>query len=47
MKGDIRMVEKGSVHTRLSACCIHCSCTMLLEGRVKVVWLLLFGMSRS
>lgn len=46
MKGDIRAVEKGSVHTRLSACCIQYSCTMLLEGTVKVMWLLLFSVSR-
>lgn len=46
MKGDIRAVEEGSVHTGLSACCIHYSCTMLLEGTVKVMWLLLCSMSR-
>lgn len=35
MKGDVRMVEKGNAHTRLSACGIPCSCTVLLEGSIK------------
>lgn len=36
---------KGSVHSKLSACSIHC--TVLLEGKVKVMWPLLFSVSRS
>jgi len=47
LMGDIRMVEKSSVHTRPSACCADCSRAVLLEGRVKVMRLLLFGVSSS